>query len=237
MEIKNTADLSNQFLKILAYGDPGNGKTRFAGSMAQRFKTLVISAESGLLSIRNLKDDKGKELSVDYVNVNKYEDLEEYYQFLRLSKHAYKAVAIDSLTEIQKSCKDFIMGKKDAMEMRDWGALALKIERMVRAYRDLPLHVVVTALGESETDKTTGEVTFCPMLQGSVQRVLPSYFDEVFYFFSKEVVEGAEKKLTYNILTRNSGKFIGKDRSGRLPAVVSDPDFGKVYDMIYGASK
>lgn len=238
MKILKTTDLSQQYIKMLSYGAPGSGKTTLAGSMATSVKTIGLSAESGLLSLRNIVGPDGKPLPIDYVNIEKFEDMEEAFRFLKLSKHDYQGVFIDSITEIQKACKDWIMEKSGRdMEMRDWGTLANKIERMVRSFRDLPMHVNVTALEESETDKLTGEMRVLPALQGSVQRQLPAYFDLVLYCFAKEIGEGEDKKIKHHVLTRNSGKYIGKDRSGKLPSVIQDPTFAKIYDMIFGNNK
>lgn len=233
MKILKTNDLDNAYLKILSYGQPGSGKTMFSGSMEFRFKTLIVSAESGLLSLRNLKGADGTPINIDYTTVAKYEDLESIYHTLKNTDHGYQAVAIDSLTEIQKTCRDHIMGGKEAMEIRDWGTLGHKMERMVRAFRDLPMHFVTTAIEETETDKISGEVRVMPALQGSLQKTIAAYFDEVFYHYSKEVEEGETKKIKHFILTRNSGKYLGKDRSGKLPAIIADPDFGKVFDYIF----
>lgn len=241
MQIHSTANLTNQYLKILAYGAPGVGKTYFAGSMGKRVKALGLSAEAGLLSLQNLRDEKGELVPVDYITIDKFEDMEAAFAALHHGslKGKYGGVFIDSITEIQKACKDHIMekNKKDSMEQRDWGALAMKIERMVRAFRDLPMHVTVTALEEFDTDQTTGEVRVLPMLQGSVQKSLPAFFDEVFYVFSKEVGEGEDRRIRHHLLTRNSGKYIGKDRSGKLPQVIVDPEWGSVYDLALGGKK
>lgn len=235
MKIQNTSDLSGQHTKILVYGPSGTGKTTLGGSMALRMKTLMISAESGLLSLRNLKDEDGNPPSVDYVTVGCFADMEAAYHHLKNAKHDYQGVVIDSLTEIQKVCKDAIMEqtKKDAMEMRDWGTLAHKIERMVRAFRDLPMHVIVTALDDAEADKITGEIKVWPALQGSVQKQLPAYFDLVLYAFTREVGEPDARKTVHAVLTQNSGKYVAKDRSGRLPKVIDDPNFGKIFDAIF----
>lgn len=235
MQILKTSNLEKQFIKMLVYGPPGSGKTTLGGSAALRVKTLIISAESGLLSLQNLKDESGNTPDIDYTQIKSFADMEAAFHFLKNEKHSYQAVVIDSLTEIQRACRDAILetAKKDAMEIRDWGQLANKIERMVRAFRDLPMHLIVTALEDAETDKLTGEVKIWPALQGSVQKQLPAYFDLVLYAHSKEVGEGVDRKTVHGVLTQNSGKYVAKDRSGKLPKVVESPSFGKLVDLIY----
>lgn len=242
MKIQKTTDLPFTYLKILSYGGPGSGKTHFACSMARRFKALGLSAEAGLLTARNIKDAAGNPIPIDFVDIESYEDLEGIYHSLKnKAKTAdydfslVEAVFIDSITEIQDKCKQSILkqSKGDAMEMRDWGVLAQKIERMVRAFRDLPVHFITTALEENETDKVTGEVQVWPMLQGSVQRKLPAYFDIVLYHTAKEIEKDGVKRIGRWALTSNTGKYQGKDRSGRLPRVMENPDFSNVFDTIF----
>lgn len=236
MKIQNTSNLSEHHSKILVYGPSGVGKTSLGGTMALREKTIILSAESGLLSLRNLRDEKGNPPSIDFVQIHNFADMEAAYHHLKNVSHGYGGVVIDSLTEIQKVCKDAIMEqtKKDAMQIADWGVLAHKIERMVRAFRDLPMHVLVTALDDAETDKATGEVRVWPALQGSVQKQLPAYFDIVLYAFTRETGEPDQRRTVHAVLTQNSGKYVAKDRSGRLPKVIDDPSFGKIYDIIFG---
>lgn len=235
MEILNTKNTHQQFTNTLIYGPPGSGKTTLGGSAALRVKTLIISAESGLLSLQNLRDKDGKAPEIDYIKIKNFHDLEDAFHFLKNDKHTYQAVVIDSLTEIQRVCKDAILEstKRDALQMADWGTLALKIERMVRAFRDMPMHLIVTALEDSETDKITGEVKVWPALQGSVQKQLPAYFDLVLYSFTREIGEGQERRTVHSVLTQNSGKYVAKDRSGKLPKVLDDPSFGKIFDLIF----
>lgn len=242
MKIQKTTDLLFTHLKILSYGGFGSGKTHFACSMAKRFKTLGISAEAGLLTARNIKDDEGNPIPIDFVEVESYEDLETIYHRLKNKAKVdgedygtYEAVFMDSITEIQDKCKRSIMdrNKSEEMQQRDWGSLAQKIERMVRAFRDLPVHFVTTALEENETDKVTGEVEVWPMMQGSVQKKLPAYFDEVFYHSAKEQDKDGVKETVRWVLTVDTGKYKGKDRSGRLPRVMKNPDFGSVFDTIF----
>lgn len=243
MQIKKTTDITHFKLKGLSVGPPGAGKTTFACSMAKAFPTLVLSAEAGLLSALNIKGDDGKPLPIDFIEIETFEDIETVYNHLKMKAVVdghdygkYQAVAMDSITEIQDKCLQSIMAKtkNEAMQIQDWGVLANRIERMVRSFRDLPLHLVVTALEEPETDKLTGEVKVWPMLKGSVQRKLPAYFDLVLYHYGKEVEVDGKKKTVPCVLTCNSGKYQGKDRSGKLPQTMQAPDFKIVFETIFG---
>jgi phage nucleotide-binding protein len=235
MNIQRTNDISNANLNILIYGQPGTGKTTFAGSSELRFKTLILSAESGLLSLRNFVGADGSPINFDFKQIDRFEQMEESFTFLRLGQHEYRTVVLDSVTEIQKTCMEYILreNKRDVAQIQDWGSLNMKMERMIRSFRDLPMNFITTALEEHEVDKQTGEVRVMPALQGKFQQTIAAYFDEVFWAYSKnQMVDGKEIPKHY-ILTRNSGKYIGKDRSGKLPVTIADPTFGKIFDLIY----
>lgn len=226
LNIQKTMDVSNNYLNIFIWGDPGGGKTTFSGTVEYKAKTLILSAESGLLSLRNLDG-----ANIDYVTIDRFEKLEEVFHYLKNDKHPYQAVAMDSITEIQKVCMDKILEdeKIDKARIQDWGTLNSKMERLIRAFRDLPMHFIATGLAESEVDKTTGEVRIVPLLQGKFQKSIAAYFDEVFYAYTKQVGD----EIKYFILTKNSGKVTAKDRSGKLPQVIESPTFTKVYDLIF----
>lgn len=235
MIVNTTDNMEHQFLNILGYGQPGTGKTTFGGTAQYLGKTLFLSSERGLLSLRNLTDDDGKPLCFDYKNIDKYSDLDEVFLFLKLGKHEYKTVVMDSVTEIQKRCMEFILEeeKREKAQISDWGTLNNKMERLIRAFRDLPMNFIVTALEDSVVDKITGETKIMPELQGAFQKSISAYFDEVFYFYAKPVDVDGKEIIKHHILTRNSGKFLGKDRSGKLPQVIIDPTFSKVFNLIY----
>lgn len=235
MKVNNTQDISNHYLNVLIYGQPGSGKTTFAGTVQHKAKTLILSAESGLLSLRNLKDKEGKPLNIDYVSLNNFGDIEEAFKHLHMEKHDYKAVVMDSGTEIQQVCMDYILHqeRRDRPQLQDWGTLNNKMVRMIRSFRDLPMHFIMTALEETDTDQTTGEVRVTPQFQGKLGKTISAYFDEVLYAYTRMNGSDKEKAIKYHMLTNNSGKFIGKDRSGQLPLVMDNPTFASMYDLIF----
>ncbi len=160
-KIKNTRDVPLETIKAVLYGPPGSGKTTMGATFPD---VLILSAESGLLSVR----DK----ALDVWSIDSWEDLEEAFAFLKAGGHKYKSVVIDSLTECQKKLNEHIVQKfpgkrrdyEDLMSMSDWGYSMDRFRRMCRAFRDLPLNVVFIALDQKET--TEEESITKPALSG-----------------------------------------------------------------------
>lgn len=238
-EIKELSDESGP-LKILVYGAPGTGKTRFSFSGMPNYPTLILSAEAGLLSLKKVQRELG--VKAKFWEITDLDSLSRARDYLYNMKHEYQVVAIDSLTEIQAICMAAILKKegRERPEIRDWGTLNDKMVAIIRSFRDLPnISVIATALDEQIKDESTGEVKTVPLFQGRIQKTVAGYFDQVMYSFVAEKTD-AEGKVTqhHRLLTRNNGKITGKDRSGMLPILV-EPDFIKIHDLIYkrGESK
>lgn len=223
MKILNTKDQENQKLKVLIGGISGAGKTSLAKTLDD--KALVISAESGLLSI----SDK----AIDYVDISKGEDgktlteprdriarLGEVFKFLHAGTK-YRSIFVDSLTEIsevliQKLQKEF-PDRKDSFPM--WGEYAKTMRSIVKNFRDLPYDVYMTVLTKPEKDENNKRY-MAFNVSGSIADQLPQYFDEVFYL----QVDSEGKR---HLVTRATDTLICKDRSNKLSAM-EVPDLGAI---------
>src|SRR5574343_1688925 len=97
-KITSTKDMAMDHAKVVLYGPPGSGKTTAAATWP---KPLLLSAESGLLSVR----DK----AIDVMAIDQWEDLEWAFAYLKHEKHEYLSVVIDSLTEVQKKLNEYIV--------------------------------------------------------------------------------------------------------------------------------
>jgi hypothetical protein len=233
-------------VKILIYGVPGSGKTYLAGQAATvegMAPVLFIDIEGGTKTIRNLYPEVEVVRVQDEFDSNgrlkrsSWKALQDVYEDLRKGVK-YKTIVIDSLTEAQKVSMYSVLQQAmmsatrerdpDIPEMRDWGKSGEQVRRFVRAFRDLPCHVIFTALQADTKDQLTGAVTSKPALPGKLADEIPAYLDEVLYLYAKPTKEGVERKL----LTEPTGKYLAKDRSGRLPTVVSDPTMAKLAEAI-----
>ncbi len=248
--IIKTGDLEKK-ITALIYGQAGTGKTTFCGTGEPRFKTLIVNAEGGTLSLNKLAKERGMSDGYDTFPITKFEDLRKLLDFLMNSKHDYKLVVFDSGTEIQKRCMQHILATtnmkgqpiladkdgnypppREQAIISDWGYLNTKMTALIRSFRDLPgISFVMTALEESKD--IDGETRVLPAFQGGIQQVIDGYFDLVCYAYAREHDLGEGKKeIRHRLLTRNNGKIRGKDRSGKLPLVV-EPDFIKIYNIIF----
>ena len=92
--IKSPSDLVElQGAKLLVYGISGAGKTTLCQTVPG--KTLVVSMEAGLLSIKDAKN-------VTAIEVKEAAEIEEIAQLLESGKLDYDTVCLDSVTEMSE---------------------------------------------------------------------------------------------------------------------------------------
>jgi phage nucleotide-binding protein len=228
MLIKNTSNVTNQKLKLFIYGESGAGKTTLASTVP--VKTLVISAESGLLSL------KGK--NIDYVDITvdsdgksiplamRWKRLGEVLEHLTTQDNDYECIYLDSLTEMGQCLIEYLKTKytdaKDTIKM--YGENSDRMKSMIKAFRDLPgKHVVMVALSKIDKDEN-GKRFFGVDLIGKAADQCAAFFDEVFFLGVTE-----DKKRV--LVTNKTEKVIAKDRSGRL-SEVEPADLNVVFGKI-----
>jgi phage nucleotide-binding protein len=232
MKIQNTMNYSSNKLKILIYGESGVGKTSLAKTITD--KTLIISAEAGLLSLNDsnidvidiTQDNDGKPI----LKEKRIQRLVEAYQYLLTDecKKKYQWIFIDSLTEISQAMIDSLNvefpERKDSLVL--YGENSKRMNSLIKSFRDIPFYnVVFTALPEIDKDENGFRFTTVQMV-GSIAKKLPAFFDEVFYLF---INDEAERLL----LCEKSDKVIAKDRSGKLDRL-EKPNLAQIARKIKG---
>ena len=205
-------------LKVFIYGASGVGKTTFGTTAPQ---PLYISAEAGLLSVA--------EHAPDYIEVKSMAELNAAYEFLSNEKHDYETVIIDSLTEIQNVVMTKITGPDGSPGLSDWGVFSTEMAKILRRFRDLPMHVVFLALENKSEDKDDSGVYYGPQLYGKLADRAAAFMDFVGRMaFYRQKAEGEDKpKAKRGICFYASETQTGKDRSGKLPAFV-EPTFKEI---------
>lgn len=223
-------------LKMVVYGEPGVGKTVFCSTAPD---LLFLDVEAGLMSV----SDK----EIDVCKVKNYSDIQETFKTLHETKHPYKTVALDSLTEIQKTIMDDLV--KSFPEVKrayggqyssqsDWGANIDITRRMLRAFRDLEMNVIFVCLSQQAKDEVTGEITVKPAMSGkTMAEELCAIVDVVGYLYVTQEKQDEKIVLKRKMLVQPSGKYMAKDRSDKLPRTLENPTVPMIQNYIFNSTK
>lgn len=219
-----------QYVKMMVYGPPGSGKTLFSSTAKD---VLIGNIDEGLMTLA--------ERGVAYTDIQHPEDLHELLMHLRQPNHGYKTVVIDTLDELQKV---FIASKlkkerKEQMALQDWGWLGEQLQKVLRAYRSLPMNVIFLCHSTTETDNESGGLAEKPLLQGAIKDQVAGFFDLVAYIQATTMKEGEDLVVTHHLRFQPGPRYpILKDRSGKMPGFYKlnlETDFEDMHQLIYGA--
>jgi hypothetical protein len=224
----------------LIYGESAVGKTTLIGgcdAVQEMRNVLFIDIEKGDLTLRKT------EYRPDVVRISEWAELERIYHALFAGGHGYKTVVVDSLDEVQEMSLRLVMnedgdGDYDVPEWKHWNLNQVRMLRMLRLFRDLPMNVLFTSLVKEDTNKKTGITRLLPNLPGKLAGKVPAIFDNVFYYYMKEIknpdTEIMETKRL--LLTTKTPETVAKNRgSDLLPQViiVPHPDDAVAMEIIY----
>jgi len=215
----NTKDGSiEQALKTLCYGYHGAGKTTQAAYYADAYgKGLIISGESGLASVAD-KD-------IDYIPFSTFDrpakegeysfkDIVGFVQSPAFKERGYKWVCLDSATELSQRCFADVEAEtaNSNNNFEKWGIYERKIMAAFKWIRDLPVHVLITALAAEETDDN-GKVNFWPMMvQKKVQKLAPALYDNVFCLVRQTSDNDGKLDVVRYVVTDQVKGWHGKSR-------------------------
>lgn len=231
------------FLNMLIYGGSGVGKTLLAGTAAmveEMAPIIVIDAEEGSFTLNALAEYTDR---IQVVPMRDWKRMQAVYNDLYAGKHPFKTTVIDSGTEVQQLAMNDVLGADGKVldigitpEFRDWYKNTEQIRRMIRAFRDLPMHTIVTALEMDYQDPRTKVQMKRPAFSNKLSQQIPAFFDTVFYLYVKEVSGNEPNKRL--CLTDKTDRVVAKCRAQGIPQVIENPTMPVIYDyLIRNASK
>jgi phage nucleotide-binding protein len=215
--------VEQQGAKLLVYGESGVGKTTLCQTAPG--KTLVVSMESGLLSIKDAPN-------LDAIEVKEAFEIEQIAELLENKTLDYDTVCLDSVTEMA----EILLSQEKAKSKdprRAYGEVIEVMIKTMRRFRDLPMHVVFIAKQSRERDESSGMFHYQPMMVGAkLPTQIPYFFDEVLVLRTFDDENEKGKTVTSRWLQTKIGQnYIAKDRSGKLDELES-PDLAIIINKL-----
>lgn len=220
------------------YGEPGAGKTYFAGTADDHEDTkpvLFLDIEGGATTIR-------RKSGIEVLPIRSIDQLIKVQNKLHTKNGGgYKTIVLDSLTELQKLDMVTVMElaysanpertDKDVPDQRAWGKSGERIRRIVRAYRDLPMNTIFTAHSAEKMDEGVLGTSYYPSLPGKLRGEIPGFMDVVGYLYTK-----VEKERTLRIMQfAKTNRIIAKDRTASLGDFIESPTVPLMWEMIHAS--
>ncbi len=221
---KNPADaVTEQGIKAVAYGASSTGKTTLCATAG--VPTCLISAEAGLLSIRNAPN------TVQIVEVHSVKDVQEVLEYLK-KEGPPPWVCLDSVSELAELCLAEER-QKVKNKLQAYGEMADIIEGLIKGFRDLPnTNVLFTAKQARNKDDSNGTMLYEPGMPGQkLAAALPYYFDLV---LAARVFKNDDGTIEHWLQTQKDEQYEAKDRSGLLD-LFEKPNLAALEKKVSGA--
>lgn len=140
-----SVDDVGDFAKALVFAENKVGKTTFAASAP---KCLIVDInEEGTRSV------KGKKTGAQYINVTDWNEIPEVYWWLRDNLKRFESVSLDTVTAMVNLAMQYALDQRrkssqqkiQTPDQRAWGVVKDLMMPQLLQFRNLPLHVILTA--------------------------------------------------------------------------------------------
>lgn len=240
-----TPEIFTNKMNILIYGDPGAGKTHLAGT-AQDVPSManvhVFNIDGGIMTLARRGDIRA-------TNIRSVNDLEQELFKIANGDPKYqgvKTVVIDNVTELQTLALENVTMREysnrikknktysiDEVYLEDYGVVGKQLARVLRGFRDLPIHVIYIAHRKDKMRPGTNVLDESkPNLTDKLGTAIMGYMDFVWYLYTADEVIGDEQTgfhtethryLLTQPMNNYAAKTRGSDFASRLGVVIKDP--------------
>jgi len=201
-------------IRCLLGQDWDREKGQWVQSACPPEKTLVLSAESGLLAAHDLVVS-GQVEGYEIRSLTEFKEALQYCQSNAFREAGYQWVFIDSLTEIAARCAEDMQAKypSKADSFKLWGEYTQTMTDIIKTFRDLPgVNVCFTCLVATEKDEFQRRFPVPDISGSGLKNRLTSYFDEALVMERMRLEDGTE----FLAFKTREPVGLAKDRSGRL---------------------
>jgi phage nucleotide-binding protein len=237
-------------MNILIYGDPGSGKTHLAGTAQdspQMADVHFFNIDGGLMTLAERGDIRA-------TDIHSVSDLEaEMYRIAQgdAKYEGVHTVVIDNISELQTLALEGITSREyasrkrkdkgytiDQVYLEDYGIAGKQLARVLRGFRDLPVHVIYIAHRKDKMRPGTNVLDESkPNLTDKLCTSVMGYMDFVWYLYVADEQQTDEQGNMYAethryLLTQPAGGFVAKTRGSRfaerIGGIIRDPRMDEI---------
>lgn len=199
-----------RYVKALIMSPAGHGKTTLLGTAMEDDRTspmLLMDFEGGWEALAGL--------DIDVVQIRSWDDYSEVFEALvneepwtipgsRLEEgEFYLSLGIDSISEThiwgllsRLDEKGPSRNDPDLIEQGDYGVVSTQMRRLLREFRDLPMHVFYTSGVKDDEEKGVGKIKV-PSLAGQASSEVVHLVGVCAYLAKGEDEEGEEIRVLF----------------------------------------
>lgn len=139
----------------------------------------------------------------------------------------YETIVLDSYTSVNEHLKRLLMAANGTttMTLPLYGTALSNFEILNNTLLRLPANIIMICHEKIDKDELNGQVSYRPLIDGSMSHKIGKDFEEVYYLEKK--VQGA--KVKYEMLT--IGNSMKSCRTSRILEARVEPDFAKIYGV------
>ena len=227
--------------KFHIYGRNKKGKTYFCSS-AGVDKVLYLDPEHGT--------DQMKSKNPHVWHCERWEDVQEYYDFARHGTHEYEWFSIDGLTKLSNMALRYVMKVSEErsvdrqpgfVQKQDYGKAGELVKQMLTNFHNLPAGVVFTSqerqieAADSEEDEDSEDASsmYVPDLPKGVRSAVNSIVDVIGRIYVVRVEKGDLVVPQRRLWVGESIKYDTGYRSDfQLPDMIKAPTIPKLVRLI-----
>lgn len=229
-----------RYPKFLIYSRNKKGKTTF-GLSAGVEQTLVLDPERGTSEMRTKNPNVWP--------INRWEDYDEAYNYLRYTNHPYKWVLVDAMTKANNICLKHVMKTQEEksldripgfVQKQDYGKSGELMKDLITRFHNMPMGVIFTANERMETafdseedaevEADENKAAYIPDLPKAVRASVNSIVDVIGRLY---VVKDVEGKAVRRLWIGDSIKYDTGYRSDfELPDYLENPTIPKLTRLI-----
>lgn len=249
-------------IRVCWWGIPGTSKTTDLVDLAKRGKMYVIDADGGMKK-RALEDFSIPTENIEPYRTTTYPALDGLFWDIKAEldddpEHCV-GIGVDTATELGQRLLSIIVDQKQGAKIakaeamgqdsedidpffrdRDYyGTLTEQVRRLLRGWKDLEIHLGITAHVRRDLDENTGKVMYGPDVNPAIQSLILGGVDVIARCrvdgVWPEDTAGGQKDMDVMVADMRAGNdFHAKDRFHKTPRVMVNPTFTRIIDYIEG---